>query len=187
MFRRSSRSDHGRGESAGYMFHGERVSPLHPASHSAGNDPWCSSFGAHPPAEIIVKIGAVGIDVTAIVRKHIGTGASIIDIGGVTAISVSIRGGPQDLWGRAWSACGMEIDEDKIDDAVLVLLLLTLHNERCAWKGFDWATTDRLYQKALIGDPVNKSKSLVPTDEGLRRSEELFRKLFTRQPGFPSP
>jgi len=79
----------------------------------------------------------------------------------------------------------MEIDEDKIDDAVLALLWL--HNERCAWKGFDWATTDRLYQKGLIGDPVNKSKSLVLTDEGLRRSEELFRKLFTRQPGFPSP
>ena len=31
----------------------------------------------------------------------------------------------------------MEIDEDKIDDAVLALLWLTLHNERCAWKGFD--------------------------------------------------
>ena len=62
----------------------------------------------------------------------------------------------------------MEIDEDKIDDAVLALLWLTLHNERCAWKGFDWATTDRLHQKGLIGDPVNKSKSLVLTDEGLR-------------------
>ncbi|MBB2784872.1 UNVERIFIED_ORG: hypothetical protein GGD43_000042 [Rhizobium esperanzae] len=33
----------------------------------------------------------------------------------------------------------MEIDEDKIDDAVLALLWLTLHNERWAWKGFDWA------------------------------------------------
>jgi hypothetical protein len=52
----------------------------------------------------------------------------------------------------------MEIDEDKIDDAVLALLWLTLHNERCAWKGFDWATTDRLHKKGLIGDPVNKSK-----------------------------
>ncbi|WP_112908473.1 DUF6429 family protein [Rhizobium leguminosarum] len=57
---------------------------------------------------------------------------------------------------------------------------LTLHNERCAWKGFDWATTDRLHEKGLICDPVNKSKSLVLTDEGLRRSEELFRRLFTR-------
>lgn len=77
----------------------------------------------------------------------------------------------------------MEIDEGKIDDAVLALLWLTLHNERCAWKDFDWATTDRLHQEGLISDPVNKSKSLVLTDEGLRRSEELF----TRQPGLPPP
>ncbi|RJT29443.1 hypothetical protein D3227_32305 [Mesorhizobium waimense] len=74
----------------------------------------------------------------------------------------------------------MEIDTDKIDDAVLARLWLTLHNERCAWKGFDWGVTDRLHQKGLIADPVNKAKSLVLTDEGLRRSEELFRALFTR-------
>lgn len=79
----------------------------------------------------------------------------------------------------------MEIDEGKIDDAVLALLWLALHKERCAWKGFDWATRDRLHRKGLIGDPVNKSKSLVLTDEGLRRSEALFRKLFTRQPVLP--
>ena len=75
----------------------------------------------------------------------------------------------------------MEIDEDKIDDAVLALLWLTLHNERCVWKGFDWATTDRLHKKGMIGDPVNKSKSLILTDEGLERSEALFRELFTRR------
>ena len=55
----------------------------------------------------------------------------------------------------------MDIDEDKIDDAVLALLWLTLHKERCAWKGFDWATTDRLHKKGMISDPVNKSKSLI--------------------------
>jgi hypothetical protein len=76
----------------------------------------------------------------------------------------------------------MDIDDDKIDDTVLGLLWLTLHNERYAWKGFDWATTDRLYKKGMIADPVNKSKSLVLTDEGLERSEKLFRSLFTRPP-----
>lgn len=74
----------------------------------------------------------------------------------------------------------MEIDNDNIDDAVLALLWLTLRNERCAWKGFDWDVTDRLDRKGLIADPVNKVKSLVLTDEGLQRSEELFRALFTR-------
>jgi hypothetical protein len=76
----------------------------------------------------------------------------------------------------------MEIDKDKIDDAVLALLWLTLHDERRAWKGFDWDALDRLHRKGLIADPVNKAKSVVLTDEGLRRSEELFQALFT-QPG----
>jgi hypothetical protein len=76
----------------------------------------------------------------------------------------------------------MDIDEDKIDDAVLALLWLTLHNEGCAWKGFEWATTDRLHKKGMISDAVNKSKSLVLTGESLQRSEGLFQKLFTRHP-----
>jgi hypothetical protein len=74
----------------------------------------------------------------------------------------------------------MEIDLDKIDDAVLGLLWLTLHDERRAWKGFDWDALERLHQKGLITDPANKAKSLVLSDEGLRRAEELFHALFTR-------
>lgn len=75
----------------------------------------------------------------------------------------------------------MDIDTDRIDDAVLALLWLTLHDECHAWKNFDWDVTDRLHRKGLIGDPANKAKSLVLTDEGLRRSEELFHALFTRK------
>ena len=74
----------------------------------------------------------------------------------------------------------MAIDRDKIDDTVLGLLWLTLHDENRAWKGFDWGTLDRLYQKGLIADPANKAKSVVLSDEGLRRAEELFNALFTR-------
>ncbi len=75
----------------------------------------------------------------------------------------------------------MEIDDDKIDDAVLALLWLTLHDESRAWKGFDWETLNRLHRKGLIDNPASKAKSVVLTDEGLRRSEELFRALFARQ------
>ena len=78
-------------------------------------------------------------------------------------------------------ADSMDIDEDKVDAAVLALLWLTLHDERRAWKGFDWDTTDRLFKKGMIHDPANKAKSLVLTDEGLQRSEELFRNMFARQ------
>jgi hypothetical protein len=46
------------------------------------------------------------------------------------------------------------------------------------WKGYDWGTMDRLYDKGYIEDPKSKTKSVPMTDEGLRRSEELFRKYF---------
>lgn len=74
----------------------------------------------------------------------------------------------------------MDLDRDKIDEAVLALLWLTLHDERRAWKGFDWDALERLHARGLIADPVNKAKSVILTDEGLRQSEELFRALFTR-------
>ncbi|TIQ82601.1 MAG: hypothetical protein E5X44_30465, partial [Mesorhizobium sp.] len=38
-------------------------------------------------------------------------------------------------------------------------------------------TLDRLHQKGLIANPANKAKSVILTDEGLRRAEELFRTL----------
>ncbi|MCK5647708.1 MAG: hypothetical protein KAI22_02405 [Gammaproteobacteria bacterium] len=74
----------------------------------------------------------------------------------------------------------MEIDEDKIDEAVIALLYLTLHDANRAWKSFDWDTLNRLYEKGLINDPVNKTKSVVLTDAGLQKSEELFNTLFTK-------
>jgi len=74
----------------------------------------------------------------------------------------------------------MSVDEERIDEAVLALLWLTLHDERRAWKGFDWTVLGRLHAKGLIADPVGRAKSVVLTDEGLRRSEALFRTLFTR-------
>ena len=74
----------------------------------------------------------------------------------------------------------MDLDRDKIDEAVLALMWLTVHDERRAWKGFDWDALERLHARGLIADPVNKAKSVILTDEGLRQSEELFRALFTR-------
>lgn len=76
----------------------------------------------------------------------------------------------------------MEIDTDKIDEAVLALLYLTLHDDVRAWKGFDWEAMDRLHRKGLIGDPVGKVKSVVLTEEGLAESKRLFTKLFAKLP-----
>jgi Domain of unknown function (DUF6429) len=77
-------------------------------------------------------------------------------------------------------AGAVEVDADKIDEAVLALLYLTLHDGVRAWKGFDWDALDRLHRKGMIYDPVGKAKSVVLTDVGLAESERLFRKLFVK-------
>ncbi|HKT62529.1 DUF6429 family protein [Burkholderia sp. 22313] len=77
----------------------------------------------------------------------------------------------------------MNIDLQAVDDAVLALLHLTLHDGNRAWKSFDWDVLNRLHARGLIGDPINKTKSIVLTDEGLRESERLFRLQFVDSRG----
>ena len=74
----------------------------------------------------------------------------------------------------------MDIDTEKVDEAVLAVLYLTLHDHVRAWKGIDWEAMARLHQKGLIEDPVGKQKSVVFTDEGLRKAANCFDKLFAR-------
>ena len=74
----------------------------------------------------------------------------------------------------------MEFDTEKIDEAVLALLFLTLHNDR-VWKSFDWNAMSRLHEKGFISNPVGKAKSVRLTEEGLRESERLFTKLFVKK------
>jgi hypothetical protein len=74
------------------------------------------------------------------------------------------------------------IDTDKIDDTVLALLQLTLHDTVRAWKGHDWEVLNRLHRKGMIDNPVGKAKSVVLTDQGLAESERLFKALFERAP-----
>jgi hypothetical protein len=69
----------------------------------------------------------------------------------------------------------MEIDHDKIDEAVLALMWLTLHDGCRAWKSFDWSATDRLYQKGFICDPPttpNRWCSLMRVCKRLRARPE---------------
>ena len=73
-----------------------------------------------------------------------------------------------------------ELDTDKIDQTVLALLYLTLHDGFRAWKGFDWEALNRLHDKGMIGNPVGRAKSVALTEEGLRESERLFRQMFMK-------
>ena len=74
-----------------------------------------------------------------------------------------------------------DIDTDRIDEVVLALLHLGQHGDGRTWKSFDWAAMNRLHEKGFISDPVGKAKSVVFTEAGERRSEELFLELFARR------
>ena len=75
----------------------------------------------------------------------------------------------------------VQIDTDRVDEAVLALLYLGLHQEYRAWEGFDWDAMNRLHEKGLISDLVGKAKSVVFSEEGLRESKRLFREMFARR------
>jgi hypothetical protein len=68
----------------------------------------------------------------------------------------------------------MNINTDAIDEVALALLYLTLHDHNRAWKGFDWDVLNRLYERGLIGDPVNKTKSVIFAEEGLSESDSVL-------------
>jgi hypothetical protein len=72
----------------------------------------------------------------------------------------------------------MNLNTDRIDEAVLALLYLGLHDGARAWKSFDWDAMARLHEKGFISDPARKAKSVAFTDEGLRESERLFGLMF---------
>ena len=75
----------------------------------------------------------------------------------------------------------MEIDQQKINEAVLALLYLTLDRDGRAWKGFDFGVMNRLHENGLIENPVNKNKSVALTEKGIAESKRLFELLFCRK------
>ena len=79
-----------------------------------------------------------------------------------------------------------EYDTDKVDEAVLALLYLTMFEDNYgvrAWKGQDWDALNRLHEKGFISNPKSKAKSVALTDEGRKLAEELFEKLFGKGSG----
>jgi Domain of unknown function (DUF6429) len=70
----------------------------------------------------------------------------------------------------------MPFNINKIDDTALALLYLTLHDGRRAWKGFDWDVLGRLHKD----NPIDKTKSVGFTQEGLERAKALFEEMFEK-------
>jgi Domain of unknown function (DUF6429) len=92
--------------------------------------------------------------------------------GGLAEIGAMMRDSPTTV------VLVMEINTDRIDEAVLALLLLGRHDGDRVWKSFDWDAMDRLHRKGMISDPVGKAKSVVLTEAGEREAERLFREMF---------
>jgi len=79
----------------------------------------------------------------------------------------------------------MDYDQDRVDDATLALLYLTMWDDRAgtrAWKSHDWTVMDRLHQKGYIADPKGNAKSVAFTEEGKAKAEQLFLRLFGKTP-----
>jgi hypothetical protein len=77
----------------------------------------------------------------------------------------------------------MKYDQDKVDEMTLALLYLVSTKLKeglgaRAWKGFDGETINRLHEKGWIEEPKSKSMSLLVTEEGYKKSEQLFMKHF---------
>jgi hypothetical protein len=58
------------------------------------------------------------------------------------------------------------VDWGRVDEAVLAIMLLGLHDDWRTWKGIDWEVLNRLHEKGLITDPKSKAKSVIFTEEG---------------------
>jgi hypothetical protein len=72
----------------------------------------------------------------------------------------------------------MGYDTKKIDNAVLALAYLTLHDDRRVWKTFDWDALNRLHKYGYISDPITKAKSVILTEAGLKEADRLCKELF---------
>ena len=75
------------------------------------------------------------------------------------------------------------MNNERIDEAVLALLHLGIHERHPVtgartWKSFDWDALNRLHERGLISNPVSKAKSVILTGEGLQQAEAAFNRLF---------
>jgi hypothetical protein len=75
----------------------------------------------------------------------------------------------------------MDIDKRKVEEAVLALLYLTLHDGNRAWKTIDFAAINRLQEQGFLSGTVSRAKSVVFTEKGLRAAEQLATEQFAKK------
>ncbi|TAJ95331.1 MAG: tetratricopeptide repeat protein [Reyranella sp.] len=96
-------------------------------------------------------------------------------LAGAPAIALGKQDDPQD------AEHDYETDPDRVDEAVLALLVQGLHDGSRAWKTFDWDALDRLHAKGLISNPASRAKSVVFTEAGLEAALRSHRLLFAKR------
>lgn len=77
---------------------------------------------------------------------------------------------------------GTQTDSDRIDEAVLGLLLLGLHDGDRVWKTYDREAINRLHEKGMISSPAGNAKSVGFTEAGLQEAKRLHQALFATRP-----
>ena len=60
------------------------------------------------------------------------------------------------------------IDTDRLAEAAIAILSMTLHENGRVWKSLDWDLMDLLEEKGWIVEARTKAKSVVPLGERLR-------------------
>lgn len=70
----------------------------------------------------------------------------------------------------------MSYDRERATELVLALMQLTVHERVRTWKSYDWDVMNDLFERGYISDPRSKAKSVVLTDAGMQRSQEMFAK-----------
>lgn len=74
-----------------------------------------------------------------------------------------------------------DIDSEKLAEAALAILSLTMHDTHIAprvWKGLDWELLELLHEKGWVSDPKSKAKSVLISEEGREFAELFLKKHF---------
>ncbi len=72
----------------------------------------------------------------------------------------------------------MKFKEHKIDEAILAVLYLTLHDGNRVWKTLEFDAMDRLFTQGFISNPAVRAKSVTLTEEGIAKAKAAAGKLF---------
>ncbi len=76
-----------------------------------------------------------------------------------------------------------DLDKNRLAEATLAILSLTLHEDGRVWKGIDWDVLELLHEKGWVVDPHAKTKSVVLTADGERLAGEFLQKYFGPRAG----